>query len=305
VAIHFDTDFEPRHGELVDVSPLLRRIVCPNESKYTFRGTGTYVVGRGDVAIVDPGPADDSHLTALLHGLRGETVSHVLITHTHLDHSPGARRIAAETGAVVLGFGPHPPDARTEGDSNPSEHAHSDVDFRPDQPISHGDVVSGRGWTVEAIHTPGHISNHLCFALHEEDAVLSGDHVMGWSTTVIPPPDGNIGDYLRSLRVLLDRDDSVLYPTHGPPIRNPRTHVSALLQHRLDRELQIVEQLELGPRSAVEIVATLYADVRTELHKPAAHSVIAHLHHLRDQDHCEVVHGADPLSSDTLWAISR
>jgi len=299
VAIHFDTDFDPHHGELTEVSPLLRRMVCANESKFTFRGTATYVIGRGDVAVVDPGPDDDTHLSALLLSLRDETVSHVLITHTHGDHSPGARRIAEETGAIVLGFGPHPPSAVGEEDVDDADH--SDTGFSPDQTLAHGDVVVGAGWTIEALHTPGHISNHLCFALREEQAVLSGDHVMGWSTTVIPPPDGNIADYLRSLRLLLDRSDEVLYPTHGPPIREPHQHVEALLQHRLQREAQIVDELGSGPRTAAEMVGVLYSDVRPELHKPAARSVLAHLHKLRDEERVCLVDNADPLSAESVW----
>lgn len=300
--IRFDTDFDPHHGELTEVSPLLRRIVCANRSKYTFLGTGTYVIGRGTVAVVDPGPIDDAHLTALLDSLRGETVSHILITHTHGDHSPGARRVAEETGATVLGFGPHPAEAVGEEDSDRTdEPGHADIDFCPDLTLAHGDVVDGPGWTVEALHTPGHISNHLCFALREEQAVLSGDHVMGWSTTIIPPPDGNVADYLRSLQLMLGRSDEVLYPTHGPPVGDPHTYLKMLLDHRLDRETQIESELATGPRTAAEIVAVLYADVKPELHKPAARSVLAHLAKLRDESRAEVVDGGDPLSTDSAW----
>ncbi len=310
MAIDFNSEFDPRHGEMVEVSPLLRRIVCANESKYTFRGTGTYVIGRGTVAIVDPGPDDAAHIDALLHALRGESVSHILITHTHGDHSPGAGRVAAATGARVLGFGPHPSGADNEGaDPGPANGAaeaadepnHSDIDFAPDQTLSHGDVITGAGWTVEALHTPGHISNHLCFALREEGAVLSGDHVMGWSTTIIPPPDGSVADYLSSLRLLLDRDDGVLYPTHGSPIHEPRAYVATLLQHRLDRETQIRQQIATGPQTAAEIVSVLYAGVRPELHKPAARSVLAHLHKLLVEGEVELADGADPLSADSVW----
>ncbi|MEZ5169035.1 MAG: MBL fold metallo-hydrolase [Acidimicrobiales bacterium] len=215
----FRTDFDPRHGEMVQVSPLLRRLVCNNPSKFTFHGTGTYVIGRGDVAVVDPGPRDPAHVDALLAALDGERIRHVLITHTHGDHSPAAAALAAASGADVLGFGPHPQAATsegddgdddedddddedgTEGDPEPPRTAEElrraaedvekhrpDVDFAPDERLSDGSVVEGPGWTVEALHTPGHISNHLCFALREEQAVLSGDHVMGWSSTIIPPP---------------------------------------------------------------------------------------------------------------------
>ncbi len=302
----FDTQFDPRYGELVEVSPLLRRMVARNPSKYTFHGTGTYVIGRGTVAVVDPGPDDEDHISALAASLDGETIAHVLITHTHADHSPGSRRLAEISGAPVLGFGPHPADATGESDPDQrhpdQRHADPDegmdVDFVPDERLAHGDVVAGPGWTVEALHTPGHISNHLCFALREEQAVLTGDHVMGWSTTVIPPPDGDLAAYLRSLELLLNRDDDVLYPTHGGPRHDPHQHVTALHQHRLDREAQIVEQLSLGPRTVEEIVAVLYAEVRPELHAPAGRSVLAHLLKLRDQQRADA---EAPSDQSTIW----
>lgn len=352
----FNIDFDPRYGELVQVSPLLRRIVCRNPSKFTFYGTGTYVIGHGDVAVVDPGPRDDGHLAALLQALDGETVRHILITHTHGDHSPAAAGLAAATGAPVLGFGPHPDDAVAEGDdSDAGEDADSedddrdsdhrgtdndsddgqdgeaeadpegsddperdpefirkhlpDVDFVPETALAHGDVVHGPGYTVEALHTPGHISNHLCFALGEEHCVLSGDHVMGWSTTIIPPPDGDMAAYLDSLRVLLDREgDERLYPTHGGPVDDAKAYVAALYQHRLDREEGIIGQLRRGPRSATEIVSVLYADVDGRLHKPAARSVVAHLRKLHDEHRARPVSGpadrpASPLRNATVWEL--
>lgn len=326
----FNTDFDPRHGELVEVSPLLRRIVCNNPSKYTFHGTGTYVIGHRDVAVVDPGPRDPAHVEALLKALGNETVRAILITHTHGDHSPAAVALHDATGAPVLGFGPHPEDAISEeddagddpgaddgtdpatgedmnegADSNRHDAHRPDVDFNPETRLAHGDTVDGPGWTVQALHTPGHISNHLCFALAEEDALLTGDHVMGWSTTIIPPPDGDVSDYLRSLQLVLDRNDEVLYPTHGGPVHDPRRYVSALLNHRLRREAQILEQLAEGPSSAKEIVAVLYADVRKELHRPAARSVVAHLAKLlKEERAAPVVDDASPTSSDTVWALS-
>lgn len=330
----FDTDFEPHYGELVAVSPLLRRIVCENPSKYTFHGTGTYVIGRGQVAVVDPGPRSDAHVADLLRVLDGETVTHILVTHTHGDHSPAAVALADATGAPVLGFGPHPPAAQSEGDDDEdedegvegdaagpddpprteeqirqaaeeAERHRADVDFAPTDRLGHGDVVRGPGWTVQALHTPGHISNHLCFALQEEQAVLTGDHVMGWSTTIIPPPDGDIAAYLRSLDVLLERDDQVLYPTHGAPINDPMPYVRALHAHRLDREQQILSQLLSGPRSATELVAELYADVRAELHRPAARSVIAHLLKLQaDGRAVPAIADAHLTSPRTTWALT-
>lgn len=327
----FDLDFTPHHGELVDVSPLLRRIVCENPSKFTFHGTGTYVIGRGEVAVVDPGPRDDVHVDNLLAALGGESVREILVTHTHGDHSPAARALADATGAPVLGFGPHPQAATSEGDDDldsdedwdtgekrtqPSEEEaekarldhekhRPDVDFRPDRALAHGDVVEGPGWTVEALHTPGHISNHLCFALAEEHAVLSGDHVMGWSTTIIPPPDGDLRAYLASLRLLLDRDDRVLYPTHGGPITEPAPFVQALHTHREARTRQIIEQLKGGPRSVREIVEVLYDAVARELWRPAARSVISHLIALRDDGTARpVIDTASVTASATTWELT-
>ena len=303
----FVTDFDPRHGEMVDVSPLLRRIVCDNPSKFTFHGTGTYVIGRGDVAVVDPGPRDDTHVETLLRALDGEAVRHILITHTHGDHSPAAAAVAEATGAPVLGFGPHPTGAVSEAD-DAADTADEDWDTGEERPeptaLAHGDTVEGPGYTVTALHTPGHISNHLCFALAEEDAVLSGDHVMGWSTTIIPPPDGDVAAYLESLRLLLARDDEILYPTHGAPVSEPRAHVQALLDHRLNREAQIVGELRNGPRDARELVEALYADVRRELWRPAARSVLAHLRKLHAEGRAApAIADASTLASTTTWEL--
>ena len=327
----FDLEFEPHHGELTDVSPLLRRMVCDNPSKFTFHGTGTYVIGRGEVAVVDPGPRDDDHVARLLAALDGERVREILITHTHGDHSPAARALADATGAPVLGFGHHPSSATGEGDDGTTDDSdwdtgeekkeptaeeaakaeedrekhRPDVDFTPDRRLAHGDRVEGPGWTVEAIHTPGHISNHLCFALAEEKVVLTGDHVMGWSTTIIPPPDGDLRAYMASLQLLLARDDEVLYPTHGGAITEPGTFVEALHDHRLLRTQQIVRQLETGPRSVREIVEVLYAAVARELWRPAARSVIAHLIALRDERRARpVVESASPMASTTTWELT-
>ncbi len=343
MAPEFNTDFDPRYGKLIAVSPLLRRIVCNNPSKYTFHGTGTYVIGHRDVAVVDPGPRDPDHVEALLKALGKETVRAILITHTHGDHSPAAAALHDATGAPVLGFGPHPEDAISEEgdadddpgadnatepatdrqpstDSRPAtgEDAHEeadssrhdahrpDVDFKPETRLAHGDTVDGPGWTVQALHTPGHISNHLCFALAEEGALLTGDHVMGWSTTIIPPPDGDVSDYLRSLQLVLDRNDEILYPTHGGPVHDPRRYVSALLNHRLKREAQILAQLAEGPSSAREIVAVLYADVRKELHRPAARSVVAHLAKLlKEERAAPAIESASQTSSETVWALTE
>lgn len=341
MGLSFNTDFEPHYGELVEVSPLLRRIVCNNPSLFTLHGTSTYVIGRGDVAVVDPGPNDPTHIEALLRALGDEVVSKILITHTHSDHSPGSALLQKATGAPILGFGPHPSNAVSEEDDvaeaagnvaeatgdvaeasgnadatkgeNGKKTDHSDVDFVPDIALAHGDWVSGPGWTVEALHTPGHISNHLSFALSEERAVLVGDHVMAWSTTIIPPPDGNVDDYLNSLRQLLARNDEVLYPTHGPAITNPRPYLQALLDHRLEREAQIIKHLGDGPASANEIVAVLYADKPKFLHPLAARSVVGHLIKLLNENKASLAGPAESTSpanadnslyaSNTTWEL--
>ena len=256
------------------VAPGLRRIVADNPSKFTAWGTGTYIVGDEAVVVIDPGPALDTHVDALLRVLRGESLAAVLITHTHADHSPAAAALCAATGASTFAFGPHPVDEGTE--STDSEE-HGDVDFVPDVEVGHGDVLQFGGATFECLHTPGHISNHVCYSWSGGDALFTGDHVMGWSTSVISPPEGRVPDYLDSLRLLLGRDETVYYPTHGPPITSPHAHVRALLEHRLERERQIVALLGDGPRTVAELVAVMYADVRPELHEPAGRSVTAHL----------------------------
>ncbi len=302
----FIGEFEPRYGQCVDVAPGIRRVVADNPSKFTAWGTGTYIVGRGEVMIVDPGPARDEHIDAVLAAVSGETVTHLLVTHTHGDHSPATAAIQSVTGAATVGYGPHP---RTEtsaddeglyelvddsdevddsrdgeragsgaaGTGDPPTEEHADTAFAPDIVVGHGDVIEGTELWIECLYTPGHISNHICYAERSTGALFPGDHVMGWSTTIIPPPDGNLADYLASLRLLVGRDDDAYYPTHGSPIPDPQPFVGQLLEHRLGRERQVIEQLAEGPRTIGEIVAVLYTDVRRELHKPAARSVHAHL----------------------------
>ena len=337
-----NTDHEVPYGEAQQVSPLIRRVTANNPGKFTFRGTGTYIVGHGKVAIIDPGPDDDAHIQALLNAVRGEEVTHILITHTHRDHSPATRAVKEATGAEAYGFGPHPhdpeeavssdtpsdcnesskqslisrgyqseaiggPSTRDNNDLASTEQEQSDEDdseksgdleFSPDETILHGDVVSvgdhsgssasdpAADWSFECLHTPGHISNHICFALREEKALFTGDHIMGWSSTVIPPPHGSLAEYLASLELLLPRSDKTYWPTHGPPISlnavSPQAFAAALLQHRHDRTDQILACLAEGPKTIDQLVAAMYADKPKELHKPAAQSVKAHLIHLTE-----------------------
>jgi glyoxylase-like metal-dependent hydrolase (beta-lactamase superfamily II) len=283
------------------VSPLIRRVVAHNPSKFTYLGTGTYIVGRGEVAVVDPGPDMSEHVDAIVDALDpGERVSKIVITHTHSDHSPATPALAERTDAPAWGFGPHgevpdddPADRIVFGDEEADRsdapkdgdilREAADTSFDPDTRIGHGDVIAGKGWTLEAIHTPGHTSNHLCYALREENAVFTGDHVMGWSTSVIGPPDGQLGAYLDSLRLLLDRDDSVYWPTHGPPVTEPHSLVRAFLAHRGERTEQVLRRLRRGPATIAELVPEMYAEVSKGLWRPAAASTYAHLLMLVDE----------------------
>jgi glyoxylase-like metal-dependent hydrolase (beta-lactamase superfamily II) len=266
-------DFPP--GEAHKVSPLIRRLVAPNPSAFTFHGTGTYIVGRGKVTVIDPGPMIESHLQAILDALRGEAVTHILVTHTHVDHSPLARPLQRATAAPIWGCGPHASGTHEQGERVEEG---GDFDFVPDRQLAHGEVVTGVGWTFEAVHTPGHTSNHLCFALREEKALFTGDHVMGWSTSVISPPDGDMRAYMASLDLLLTRDDAVYWPTHGGPVREPKPFVRAFIAHRREREAAILACLGDGVRHIRDMVPRIYGDtIPRQLYPAAARSLFAHM----------------------------
>jgi len=269
----FIRDFDPAYGHLTEVSPLVRRLVATNKSPFTAWGTGTYVIGRGEVAIIDPGPDDITHIDTLRHALDGERITHIVITHTHMDHSPGARLLRQHVEVPVVGC-PRP--LPSGPDDEPVEEG-MDPHYQPDQVLADGDSISGPGWTLQAVYTPGHTSNHTCFCLQEEQSLFTGDHVMGWSTTVVSPPDGNMTDYMASLRKVLARGDRVLYPTHGAPITQPKAFVDALIAHRHQREQQILDCLAGGAATIPDMVGKLYADVDPRLHKAAGRSVLAHL----------------------------
>jgi len=271
-------DIAPRHGQSVRLSPLIRRVVAPNPGPFTFTGTGTYIVGRGDVAVIDPGPDMPQHVKALLAAVNGESVRAILVTHTHRDHSPAAAPLAAATGAPVLGCAPH---GAGRSDTHVEEGA--DRDYSPDRILDDGESVEGHGWSLTALQTPGHTSNHLCFALDQENAVFSGDHVMGWSTTVIAPPDGDMALYMASLERMAARRDAVLWPTHGPPIRQPQRYLRQLIAHRRGREAAIRAMLAEGPCRMDDIVDALYRDIPQPLRPAAALSVLAHLIDLQDR----------------------
>jgi glyoxylase-like metal-dependent hydrolase (beta-lactamase superfamily II) len=274
VDIPFVKEFDFTYGEVNTLSPLIRRVICENPGPFTYTGSGTYLIGHREIAIIDPGPANDAHTQALLNAIGDGTLTHILVTHTHSDHCGGVAALKAATGATVYGYGAHP---SAPGDAAPALDEGADFSYAPDEIITNGDSVETDEWTLKAIHTPGHISNHLCFELAAEKALFTGDHMMGWATTVVAPPDGNMEDYLASLDVLLARDDAIYYPTHGAPITNPRQFTKAVKIHRDMRDQQILRQLEAGPQTIMTMVKVIYADVDPRLHLAAALNVQAHL----------------------------
>jgi glyoxylase-like metal-dependent hydrolase (beta-lactamase superfamily II) len=273
VEIPFRREIAFEYGRLEPVAPGVRRIVANNPGPFTFRGTGTYVVGDGEVAVIDPGPDLADHVEALLASLADEAVSHILVTHTHRDHSPAAAALKAATGAPTYGFGPHAGGRRGETGAEEG----GDWDFVPDVVVGDGHEIAGGNWRFEAVHTPGHTSNHLCFALPAAGILFSGDHVMGWSTSVIAPPDGDMASYMASLDKLLARPDRTYWPTHGPAITEPERHVRAFVAHRREREAGILDCLGAGCETIEAIVARLYVGLDPRLRPAAGRSVLAHL----------------------------
>lgn len=260
-------------GQLQQLSPLVARVLAPNPSFFTFTGTQTYLVGREDVAIVDPGPAEPEHIAALLRAIDGRPVRALMCTHTHRDHSPAAVVLAKATGAEIVGCAP-----LSLEDDGPRSDAAFDIDYRPDRVLADGEGVIGQSWTLRAVATPGHTSNHLCYALVEEAALFTGDHVMGWSTTVIAPPDGDMTAYMESMQKLAERADRVYYPAHGDQVDTPQRLVRGMMGHRKAREGQILRHLETKNGALIEdMVAAMYKGVDVRLHPAAARSVLAHL----------------------------
>ncbi len=281
--IPFVKDVEFEYGRPDALSPLIRRVIANNPGPFTYTGSGTYIVGpeTGPVAVIDPGPDLPGHIDALCDAIGAAQVSHILITHTHQDHCGGARAFAARVDAPILGFGPHPSPQQQPLAKSPALEEDGDGAFAPDAEIGDGTVIEGDGWRLEAIHTPGHLSNHLCFALPEEKALFCGDHVMGWSTTVVAPPDGDMDAYMESLDLLLARDDERYYPTHGAPIDAPQRFVRAIRAHRRIRDGQILDQLKAGKTGIPEIVDAVYLGLDPRLKPAAALNVLAHLIRLK------------------------
>ena len=298
VSIPYRREMSFAYGELERLSPKIRRIIAHNPSAFTFHGTGTYVLGEGEVAVIDPGPDDPRHIEALLEALGAERVTHILITHCHHDHSPGARMLQAETGAPTYACGPHGAGRLGEGESEEG----ADWDFTPDHRVVDGQIIDGGNWSVECVFTPGHTSNHMAYQLREETALFSGDHVMGWSTSVISPPDGDMAAYMASLEKLLDRDDVRYWPTHGPSIEDPKTHVRAFIAHRQARAQQILDALAAGLTRVSVMVPKMYADVAPQLYPAATRSVLAAVAYLEDQGKITV---SGTLSAEAELALAR
>lgn len=292
--IPFVKDIEFEYGRVEQISPLIRRVIARNPGSFTYTGTGVYIIGHGSVAVIDPGPELDEHFEAVKKAVEGETITHVLVTHSHMDHSPLARPLARWAGCQVYAKGPAVPT-----DSGVRMEAGDDLKFMPDVRIGDDWTCSGPGWTVEAIETPGHTSNHLCFALHEENAVFSGDHIMGWSTSIVSPPDGNMGAYLHSLRKVQDRGFGIIYPSHGAPIKDdPNGFIEAYIQHRKDREAAIVAAVAAGHQQIVDIVRAVYTDVDPSLYPAACHSVLGHMIDLHERGVVEADGGVALINAD-------
>jgi glyoxylase-like metal-dependent hydrolase (beta-lactamase superfamily II) len=280
MALDFNRTFDPRYGEAVEVAPNVRRLTAANSGPFTFTGTNSFIIGEGRVAILDPGPDDPGHVRALLDAVAGEKLEAILVSHTHRDHSPGARILREATGAPVLAAGPHVAARPLQAGETNRLDASADHDFMPDEILADGVQIDVGDVRLEAVATPGHTANHLAFALPEAGILFSGDHVMAWSTTIVAPPDGAMGDYMASLERLLARDEQLYLPAHGGPVTDPARYVRGLRAHRKMRERAILERLQKGDRTIAGIVQNIYRDVDPNLHGAAALSVLAHLEEL-------------------------
>ncbi|TAU67040.1 MBL fold metallo-hydrolase [Rhizobium ruizarguesonis] len=279
----FDLAFEPAYGQAVPVVSGVERVTANNPGPFTFFGTNSYIVGSSSVAVIDPGPEDEAHYQALMAALGGRAVTHIFVSHTHRDHSPLARRLQAATGAVTVGQGPHRP-ARPlrEGEINPFSES-SDISFVPDITLGDGQTLSGDGWALSAVLTPGHTANHAAFALEGRDILFSGDHVMAWSTSIVAPPDGSMADYMASLDRLIAREDRLLLPGHGGPVTQPASFLRVLKAHRLRREQAVLARVQAGDQRIAEMVKVIYRDTDPKLHGAAALSVLAHIEDLLER----------------------
>lgn len=294
--IEFDRSATTPAGEVATLSPLVRRVIAGNGGPMTFTGTCTYIVGRGTVAVIDPGPDDPVHVERLLAAIHGETVSHIVVTHTHRDHSPAVPLLKAATGARIVGCGPHRP-SRLLGPGE--EHvldAAADTGYAPEDPMRDCDVITGPGWSLAAVETPGHTANHLAFTLAEEDTLFSGDHVMAWSTSVVAPPDGSMAAYMASIEKLRGLEHARYWPGHGGPVTEPQRFLRGLVQHRRQREAAILNRLGQGDETVAAMVPAIYQGLAPALHGAASLSVLAQLEDLVTRG---TVQASDPVPALT------
>ncbi len=279
MTLRFDRDFKPMHGEAVQVAGGVRRVTARNPGPFTFHGTNTFLIGDGDLAVLDPGPADSAHIEALMRAIGKSRVRHILVSHAHQDHAPGARLLQAETHAPILAAARQPARPSSSGEEQQMD-AGIDAAFRPDDTLTDGRIVEGADYRLEAVATPGHAADHVAFALLGRDILFSGDHVMGWATTAVAPPDGSMGDYMASLDRLLARAEDLYLPAHGGAVRDAQVYVRALRTHRKLREASILKRLQDGDRTIAEIVGRIYSDIDPRLAAAAALSTLAHLEDL-------------------------
>jgi len=280
VEIPFQRQLDFAYGAVEQVAPGIRRVIADNPGPFTLYGTGTYILGTGQVAVIDPGPADPQHVAAILAGLEGESISHILVTHTHMDHSPGCRLLQQHCDAKTYAYGPHGAGKLEQG--VPVEEG-GDMEFAPDVRVTHGQVLEGGDWSVECVYTPGHTSNHMCYQLRESKSLFTGDHIMGWSTSIISPPDGDMAAYMASLELLLLRDDAVYWPTHGPAVHDTKALVQAFIAHRQEREEQILACIDEGVLTITDMVPLIYKGTPEFMYPAAARSVFAAIEFMVDR----------------------
>lgn len=297
-----DRNFDPAYGTAVEILPGVRRLTAENAGPFTFHGTNTYLLGSRNVVVVDPGPVLEAHADAILKACEGARIEAILVSHTHMDHSPGARLLKERTGAPIVGCGSHlAARALQEDEINPLDSS-GDKEYVPDRQLGDGEIFAAADIALETVATPGHTMNHLCFAVCGEEVLLSADHVMGWSTSIVAPPDGSMRDYMASLDKLMERSEDTYLPGHGGMVRNAGSYVRDLKRHRQARETAILERLGKGPQTIAGIVAVLYADVDPALHGAAGLSVFAHLEDLAARG---LVEAAPALSLTAHFRLSQ
>ncbi len=279
VQIPFQKNLEFAYGVADQLSPLVRRVIADNPSAFTLFGTGTYIVGRGNVAIIDPGPADQTHIDAILSATQGERITHIFVTHTHVDHSPGCELLQQSTTAKTYALGRH-----GMGRERDESEFGADWNFNPDVLLTDGETVAGDQWSLSCVFSPGHAANHLSFYLEQEGALFCGDAVMGWSTTIVSPPDGNMHDYMNTLKKLRARQDNIYYPTHGAPIERPGAYIQALYDHRLEREQQVIDCVRGELHSVNDMLAVVYSELDPAMYPAASRSLLATIERLLAQN---------------------